>query len=107
MNSNGIDEEDRQMRQLFAAVAPQITDRGFTDQAMRRIHRLVWIRRLASTVALVVALPLLVTVLGAVLMPAGGWPLLEGAAWDASIAVGLCLLLLLRVTENADAHGIP
>lgn len=108
MGSTEIEERDQQLGQLFDAVAPEVRDRGFTDQAMRRIARLVWIRRLATTVALAVAVPLLVIVLAAVLVPAGALSSIEGAgpggsAWDASAAVGVCLLLVVRAA-NAVRH---
>lgn len=104
MSSTEIDGGDQQMQQLFAAVAPQVADRGFTDQAMRRIAWRVWIRRLASTAILVVAFPLLVTVLAALLLPTEALSLIRNgglgsSGWDASMAVGFCLLLLLRVPE--------
>jgi len=99
MSSPGIDESDQQMQQLFAALAPEVADLGFTDRAMGHIARRVWVRRVASAAALVIALPLVATVLGA-LLPAGvvvssvdGSP--GGSGWDGSVAVGFCLLLVL------------
>jgi hypothetical protein len=94
MNSPETDDIDPQMRQLFDAVAPQVADRGFTDEAMRPITRMIWIRRLAATVLVAVALPLAVTVLAALLLPAEASSAPRGVSWDASIVVGLCLLLL-------------
>lgn len=107
MRNRDSDDNDRQMQDLFTALAPQVADHGFTQRTLRRISRLIWMRRLASAAALIIALPLLLTVVGEVLLPAevtrslaSGSALVSG--WDVVVAVGICLLAW-RAVEAVDA----
>jgi thiosulfate reductase cytochrome b subunit len=98
MNRAEEDRIDSQMRQVFAVVAPEVPDRGFTDGAMRRISRMTALRRLASVAVLIVLLPLLVVVLAAVVEPADSLGVIAGSTstgpgWDTGLAFTLCLLL--------------
>jgi hypothetical protein len=103
MNSPDVDEGDPGMAELFSAVAPEALDAGFTDRAMRRLARRVWIRRVASGAALAVALPMMITLLAALLLPTEAWPPAAeqgGLGWVASVALAVCLPLLLRVAAT-------
>ena len=107
MTNEPDDFLDPQVTGLFQLVAPDVPDKGFTDRAIRHIGTVIWLRRIASLLAVVVSLPLLVTVLVSLTGTPDGLRAASGElirltsliAQDSWLAVSVLLLTFLLLID--------